>query len=638
MATYRVGIVGAGVMGTHCLERLAAIANEGLFRRKQIQIFVFDRTGRFGDGSTYDASQAATNLVNRSASELALAADGTLSEALPLMPERERPNFVQWCRMRYQQTGERKYEIDGATAPRRALYGEALREMFEAWKVTLIQNGVDVILVDGEVVDVQIDRAARLEYVTSAGLLRRQNLDEVLLVTGHARRTTLDVRGVRGDYIPEPFPLSKSCARGVISSCSSVGLRGMGLAAIDVVLGLTEGRGGKFQLMRGRLEYMRSGDEPKRIVLTSQSGLFTYARPELPNHAPADKHSGWFLTKASIDALRRATFNAGGGTKLDFGKQVMPLVILEMAAVHYAVHLRRPLDCPASDDAEIFRIFRKHIDGDYVESSVLVQQLELDVGAANVPAEARFSEEQHLFPLRTFGYPRNCTWSEALLRFIDYDNEQASLGSGVSAFKAAGERVWRDLRSTFAYAADWGGLTPESHRDFVTRIYRLHNRLANGASVGVMRKIQALIQSGVLDVSAGPLAVWRKSTYGWSCHGNETGYEASVDVMIEATIQTFDDAHCSSRLYRNLLRRGTIRKWKNIEASDEFAPGAIEITKDFNAVNRDGDEVRRLSIMGAPTEGLVFFQPSAARPNCNYYVLNNAALWVKNLMNRLPVS
>ncbi|WP_420707676.1 hypothetical protein, partial [Streptomyces sp. NRRL F-3273] len=64
---------------------------------------------------------------------------------------------------------------------------------------------------------------------------------------------------------------------------------------------------------------------------------------------------------------------------------------------------------------------------------------------------------------------------------MDRDHLWAVHGNLNNPHKAAADGVWRDLRRVISYAVDDGGLTPASHRVFLARYVRIHNRLANGA-------------------------------------------------------------------------------------------------------------------------------------------------------------
>ncbi|KUL22697.1 hypothetical protein ADL12_41620 [Streptomyces regalis] len=127
-------------------------------------------------------------------------------------------------------------------------------------------------------------------------------------------------------------------------------------AAIDAILSVTEGRGGTFADSPDpadplRLAYTPSGHEPAVIVPMSPSGMFTHSRAE--NRKAEDssgvghgslEHEPIFLTHDAVRTLRRrvgrrAVLPTGETRQLDFGTQVFPLVVQEMAHVYQRVQL-----------------------------------------------------------------------------------------------------------------------------------------------------------------------------------------------------------------------------------------------------------------------------------------------------------
>jgi len=100
-----------------------------------------------------------------------------------------------------------------------------------------------------------------------------RDFDEVLLAVGHGQAAASDPSGP------------------ALGATDRVGIRGFGLTAIDLILGLTEGRGGRFEEDgRGRLVYEPSGHEPARILPRSRSGRPMLVKPE-PGRSPAPRES-----------------------------------------------------------------------------------------------------------------------------------------------------------------------------------------------------------------------------------------------------------------------------------------------------------------------------------------------------------
>ncbi|QBJ90987.1 hypothetical protein D0Z67_12180 [Streptomyces seoulensis] len=351
---YRLALVGGGPRATYALERLSATIDR-LGPGQGLEVRVFERTGEFGAGLAHSPSQARTSYLNRIGSQVSFAADETVAGAGPLRPVAERPTLHEWCRRRFESTGHPDFDLAPEDWPKRYVHGLALRDMFDAFAADLRRHpGADLHLHQAEVVEIESSDDG-LTVVTADG--ERHPADEVLLLTGHSYHDPERSRSGRrlarcaafggALHVAHPYPMDRELGLDRCGPEAVVGCAGMGLTAIDTILHLTEGRGGRFEPVPGDgLVYRPSGAEPAGIVAFSGSGLFTFARPD--NHKPSDgsgDHRGTFLTHEAVRQLRA---NVGspypGGEderqpQLDFEKDVLPLVILEMAHLHYVTLL-----------------------------------------------------------------------------------------------------------------------------------------------------------------------------------------------------------------------------------------------------------------------------------------------------------
>lgn len=104
-------------------------------------------------------------------------------------------------------------------------------------------------------------------------------------------------------------------------------VRGMGLAAVDLVVLLTQGRGGRFDRgADGALRYLPSGREP-RLHLGSRRGV-PY-RSKVTSVLQGDPPRREVLTPDAVAAL------VASGRPLDFDRDVWPLIAAELLHGHY---------------------------------------------------------------------------------------------------------------------------------------------------------------------------------------------------------------------------------------------------------------------------------------------------------------
>ncbi|WP_345149356.1 FAD/NAD(P)-binding protein [Arthrobacter ginkgonis] len=113
----------------------------------------------------------------------------------------------------------------------------------------------------------------------------------------------------------------------VLAPGSDVLVSGLGLAFIDLMVLLFEGRGGSFRESSGRLEYVPSGREP-RLWVGSRRGVpyRSKIRGDLRGAAPA---SPLFLTPAAVAALVERH------GRLDFRRDLWPLMAKDAAYAYY---------------------------------------------------------------------------------------------------------------------------------------------------------------------------------------------------------------------------------------------------------------------------------------------------------------
>jgi len=712
---WSLAIVGGGPMCTYALERLAALLPHVATVR--LKISIFDKTGRFGSGATHSELQSFSSYMNRVASQIAFAADESNPRAGRLLRRALRPTFFEWTKQKYRETGDETYNLQSTEVPRRYLHGQALREKFELYVGILAKlENVTLNLCHAEIIDVSYDEADdrfRVHLVDGKG--GAVAADNILFVTGHssnhpapnslaARLMAHAQRMPTSCYISQPYPLHEQLTERNVPAGVPVAVVGLGLTAVDILLHLTEGRGGRFVAGDDdryplAIRYIASGREPSRMIGLSPSGMFPACRPE--NMKAADgsgaghavlEHRGVFLTISAIRTLRQSvgrpqSMQGVEILQLDFDTDVFPLVVLEMAYVYYKTLLGeffgKEMCRAVADRYRAFLVgmagsrddliaFLLEPVGECFEEAVVYMKL----AAAGVripehlgrfemsdmlesyylavcgkrsrqetsPWDHPLELSDHRFDWRKFFYPLVPTaemdgteWQNRLVAYMRRDHLAAAQGNLRNPVKAACDGVWRDLRSVFSEAADFGGLTAASHRRFVEHHWRLYNRMSNGTGLEAMRKILALIEYGLLDMSISPGSHI-------DTRPDEAAFEVTcalasaprkVSVVVEGKAHRFDPVGDMCPLYPNMLRRGLVRQWRNPGSAktDDYYPGALDLCRDFHPIRSDGTFDRRLTFLGAPSEGVAFFQLSAARPQSNSAILNNVARWANAFLS-----
>ncbi|MGX1976132.1 FAD/NAD(P)-binding protein [Streptomyces kronopolitis] len=128
-------------------------------------------------------------------------------------------------------------------------------------------------------------------------------------------------------------------------------VRGLGLAFLDLMILLTEGRGGVFRRdASGALAYEPSGREPA-FVVASRRGLPPRARPSVPPLTP-ERTAPVLLSEADIRAAADRLTSGGQAVRRAVPGELWRAVVREMAWAHYEeLFARDPQAGPMGWDA-----------------------------------------------------------------------------------------------------------------------------------------------------------------------------------------------------------------------------------------------------------------------------------------------
>jgi hypothetical protein len=315
------------------------------------------------------------------------------------------------------------------------------------------------------------------------------------------------------------------------------------------------------------------------------------------NQKPFDeKVQGRFLTDDVLDRLRSEKMRTSGTAKLDFGHDVLPLLVQEMAHAY--------------------------------ETAAVLQNGQAghapDRSAKNLPA---FQWAQLTCPVPSSALRSENEFKSFFLDYLRWDMAEAHRGNITSPIKAACDMI-RDLRDRIRYAVEFGGLTPDSHRTFVTGFTALHNRLAVGPPVEAIEELLALVEAGVVDPYCGPQPRLQWDPQSEQLSLRPSAFSAAsreLSVVVNARIPSTDVTTTPCPLIRNLLEAGHIVPYENALGETVFRPGGIAVTKSYQLINKHGRAHNNLFAIGAITEGCTWYSQVLARPYVNSRSMRDAA-------------
>jgi uncharacterized NAD(P)/FAD-binding protein YdhS len=588
--TRSVAIIGLGSRGLGVLERIVALSGPD-----DIVVEVIDPAGT-GAG-VHAVGQPDYLLLNTTCGQVSMFAD-----PLSVGPDTagRGPSLYDWAVARGLRMAADGFTIGTAGRdlrptdflPRRLL-GEYLGWFFEQLRRQL-PGHVRLVVHRSEAVDISTAPDGGLVIALADGAT--VPADFAFLTTGYTASTSLAPAGqltsgqLTAGRLAEPYPLPESLE--AIAPGQTVAIGGFGLSAMDVLSCLTVGRGGRFRRDQGDVEYLPSGREPA-IVMYSRSGVPCRARPLVTRFEIS--YDPLVFTPAAIDALR--SVRGGAREPLDFDADVMPLILTEMRIAYRRCQAR----CDGPDAEQALRQELKALPGAAISNRLD----ELDVTLGRFDPAAAFAGSAGLRLGDGAAYQR---WFADTIR---RDLGEGLLGFAWSPVKAALD-IFRELRDTVRYVADFGGLTPASAGDFYGRVVPLMNRAVVGPQYERHAELLALMSAGLVQVPLGPAPFISPNEMGWTLTSTvlAAAGRRDVDWLLPAQVPlpAVDDS--ASPLLSSLARQGWIRR---------SAPGCrhlpgIDVDSGQHPLAADGTPNQRIWVLGPLCEGATFYNNLVPSP------------------------
>ena len=324
-------IVGAGPRGVGILERIAANAPE-LAAGLPLTIHLVDPHPP-GGGRIWRFDQSPLLKLNSMAQDVTMFTDASSTIDGPV---RHGPSLVDWARavrsggLRIDTSDAVRTEIDGlggTSFPTRRLQSAYL-EWFYRSAVAALPDSAEVVEHAASVVEVRDEGDAQLVRLDSGELIVA---DAVVYALGHTGSLPEPEHVALGDfarvhgleYMGPGYTADVDTAG--LRAGETVIVRGMGLAAVDLVVLLTEGRGGRFVPGSAGLDYLPSGREP-HLVLGSRRGVPYHSK--ISSTLAAPRVEPRFFTAAIAAELAERP-------GLGFREHVWPLIAKEVLWGYY---------------------------------------------------------------------------------------------------------------------------------------------------------------------------------------------------------------------------------------------------------------------------------------------------------------
>ncbi|WP_158595349.1 FAD/NAD(P)-binding protein [Galactobacter caseinivorans] len=369
---HTIALIGAGPRALMLIERLTAhhagAAHGRPSRRAPLELHLIDPHPA-GAGRIWRSEQSPLLRLNSTAADVTVFPDASCELGAPAFTG---PSLAQWAKdvrngwitlaVAPDATTAREVDrLQPTDFPSRRLHSLYLSWAFERVLKRAADFGIAIRTHQDTVERVVTagDRGPEVVHLASGGVL---TADAVVYLVGHTDAAPSEESAQLAQasrelgllYFPPAY--TADVDHSALAPGQDVLVRGLGLASIDLMVLLTEGRGGRFEALPGQenlpeehqgLRYVPSGREP-RLLFGSRRGVpYRSKSMQTLGHAPAPLE---VFTRervlAAADAVASGTVASGTGADgsdsgsnsvdpWDFERDAWPLIATELHLTHY---------------------------------------------------------------------------------------------------------------------------------------------------------------------------------------------------------------------------------------------------------------------------------------------------------------
>lgn len=506
---------------------------------KDIKLLLFDKNKAKGYGC--HNPDISDNLLVNTISDQITMYFGKEMEDFGLI--NEGPSFYQWSVKKNKNVKKNEY------LPRVQL-SKYLEHFYTEQISRMVENNIPFEIINDEVIDVTKDTSIKT-------INKSYQANTVVLCLGHQNREI-----VNENYCDRL--LNTSFLKNI--NKKSIAIQGLGLTSLDVLIELTEGKGGIFKRDKNnKLTYLSSGKEPK-IYIYSRSGLFLSGRSY--NEDTEFIYKPVYFTIENIKLMKEKK------EKLDFELDILPLLNEEL---EYAYRMKT-----GKSDFNINSFWKM---GNILNT---------------------FSEE---------------TLNESFLEYLDDEIKSSLDGKFINPIKFC-QDIIRDTRDIMRFAVENEGLTSESHEAFIQKWQPIFNRICVGPPYIRLEQLRALISVGVCSIKhvKNP-KVTKLESNGYlleNLYDNKIVSSTKVDYLIKARMPSMDYHDSDDLLITNL------RNQYKLYERDNFLQGGLKISKNHNIIGHNNEVHKNIFALGLTTEGSKYFTLVLGRPKMvSTFLLDN---------------
>ena len=541
-----VAIIGCGPRGLSALESLFA---EAAAAGVPVKALLFERSGYMGAGWIYDPEQVDGNWLNVSARAVGIWPRAEIDFGDFRIPRF--PTFQEWWGL-----AENTNPEQADVFPLRSTMGRYLNERYKSIAGPLERKGL-LEVVRGEVVRVH-PGADPIGIEMKSGKVYQAG--EAVLTIGHqptAPDTQLAswlsrMEGSGPRAFADTYPIENILESGVVRPGAHIGIRGFGLAMIDVARSLSQEKGGRFEVADAstrQMVYKPGGGEVGMLVPFSLDGL-----PMAPKPLNQKLDTLYQPNSRQLEAYKFAVEAALSGADTPSSPGFL---IRAITPVVREIFTAAALDARAHDltDAELERVIGGWLEDEAFEHPLIVPR--------NLRAEATLQ----LFIRMATGH------------------EKISLDYCIG-------HVWRHCQPTMYQLLSFAPL-PDACIAAIVDLDERMKRYAYGPPVDSLQQLLALVRAGKLSLDFVADPEIESIEEGWRL--SKGGESIVVHTMVNSVLDAPKIKEVTAPLPNGLLQEPGIEALHNDLGIRTAEDGQVEFS--------NGRTHYRLSILGRLAKG-----------------------------------
>ncbi len=624
----RLLIVGGGPRAALLLERLAA--NHRPTGAGPLHVDIVDPFPA-GAGRIWRTEQSGLLRLNSMAMDVSMFTDDSVNCEGPAVPG---PSLWEWvCQLR---SGEHRTHAAAIAAAGAGLEEELaaltadafptrrLHSRYLAWFLELVLgslgDSLEVTLHRDTVVDIvpagpgsrHLARLASGAELPTELVVLAQGHTESLPAASSSRFADFAARhGSPVAYVPPAY--TNDADLSALLPGQDVLVSGMGLAFVDLLVLLMEGRGGRFVARGdGTLAYVPSGNEPVLHVgsrrgvpyLSKIRGALQGRTDPLPR----------FLTREAVDGLRPA------GGLLNFREHLWPLIAKDAAHAYYRELLTASPHRATMAWEDFARAYAplpwySPLREKLVSRAVPDPVDRLDFEALDHPLASRVlgtAEQAH-------AAVKEMIVRDLVLRDGGENSETLGLFMGLLGCYMELGRI-----------ASLDELDLPSRRDVAGWWHGFFSYVDSGPPAGRLRELLALEEAGLVSFLGPGIRFGSDERRGtFTAQGAVDGHRVEAKAFVEARLPGTELEHTSNELLRSLFSRGTI-------SQEPTGTGKLLVDDQRRALNREGAASRWLYAVGAGVSG--WNAGAFSRPHSNAAPFRDTDALARRLLAGVPAA